>query len=253
MPFWPTQSWFPKFKSLAHVTKLGSDPYLLLLTIIYFQEETCRKSTINKYYPGGHEVLRQAYLKKGLPHNAAETIMASITDRTWRQYDKAIHLWWKFCQERSLPLYEPESANAIEFFSQQKEKVKMYSTLNIYRAVISILMSNRRGKDSDVSRFFRGVANKTPVRSRYTHSWDLSTLLDHLATWMPNEELTLAKLTKKLVTLLAIRTAQRAETLIAIRLADIMTIEDLIKIHIADMLKTSRHLKEQPVLNTQNR
>ena len=31
VPFWPTQPWFPKFKSLTqtHVTKLGPDPYLL--------------------------------------------------------------------------------------------------------------------------------------------------------------------------------------------------------------------------------
>ena len=89
---------------------------------------------------------------------SVETIMALTTDSTWRQYEKAIHLWWNFCQERSLSLYEPDSANAIEFFTQQDGKVKSYSTLNMYRAARTILMSNRLGNDSDISRLFRGVA-----------------------------------------------------------------------------------------------
>ena len=175
--------------------------------------------------------------------------MASITDSTWRQYEKVIHLWWNFCQEKSLSMYEPDSTNVIEFFTQQEEKVKFYSTLNTYRAAISMLMSNRLGNDPDISRFFRGVANKKPVRARYTHTWDPSTVLDHLATWMPNEELNLEKLTKKLVTLLALSTAQRAQTLFAIRLANITTTDGLVKIHVTDRLKTSRHLKAQPVLD----
>ena len=44
---------------------------------------------------------------------------------------------------------------------------------------------------------------------------------------MPNDDLNLEKLTKKLVTLLALSTAQRAQTLFAIPLANIMTIESL--------------------------
>ena len=148
-------------------------------------------------------------------------MMASITDGTWRQYEKPIRLWWGFCQQRGIPLYEPHNTDVIEFFTVEQEEVNTYSTLNIYRAAISILMLNKLGKDPDLSRFFRGVAKKKPTKAKYTHTWDPNTVLEHLATWTPNEELSLEKLTKKLVTLLALSTAQRVQTLFSIKKSNI--------------------------------
>lgn len=175
--------------------------------------------------------------------------MASITDGTWKQYEKPIHLWWTFCQEKGISVYDPDSSEVIEFFSQQSKKVNTYSTINIYRSAISILMSNKLGKDPDISRLFRGISNIKPTKAKYTYTWDPNKVLDHLATWGPNESLSLEKLTKKVAMLLALSTAQRVQTLFSIKTQNVRVLEDRIKIIITDRTKTSRYQKEQPILD----
>ena len=97
-----------------------------------------------------------------------------------------------------------------------------------------------------MSRFFKGIANQKPSKA---FTWDTNIVLEFLTNWYPNENLTLEKLTKKLSTLLALITAQRVQTLSKIKLSNIFETENSIKIKISDRLKTSKRLKEQPVLD----
>lgn len=143
-----------------------------------------------------------------------------------------------FVGKKGTPMYEPESAEVIEFFTQLLDQVNTYSTLNMYRSAISILMSNKLGKDPDISRFFGGVSNKKPLKAKYTHTWDPNKVLDHLGKWNSNKDLSLEKLTKKLATLLALSTAQRVQTLSLIRTQNIRVSEDDVKILITDRTKT---------------
>lgn len=74
-------------------------------------------------------------------------------------------------------------------------------------------------------------------------------MLDHLSNYYPNESLTLASMSKKLVALLALSTAQRVQTLSLIRLSNIKVNNTRIKININDLVKTSAPNRASPVLS----
>lgn len=87
-----------------------------------------------------------------------------------------------------------------------------------------------------------------PQRPRYNFIWNPAQVITHLATLYPHEDLTLEVLSRKLVTLLALTTAQRMQTLAAIQTSNI-TITDTLVIKIPARLKTSRIGKLQPLLS----
>ena len=75
-----------------------------------------------------------------------------------------------------------------------------------------------------VKRFMRGVFNQRPALPKYSYTWDLGVLLNHIEN-LPPTGLTLKQLSMKLYTLLVILTGQRSQ---AISLFDIdnMLVED---------------------------
>lgn len=99
-----------------------------------------------------------------------------------------------------------------------------------------------------MARFFKGIAKLRPQKPKYSSLWDPSLVLDLLKSWGVNKTLSLEKLTKKLVILLALSTAQRVQTLSKIRLSNVLKTDSLIQILISDPIKTSALNRNQPVL-----
>lgn len=109
-------------------------------------------------------------------------------------------------------------------------------------------MNNQLGEIPELSRFFNGIANEKPRNAKYSATWDPSVVLTFLSSLFPNDSLTLEQLTKKLVTLFALTTAQRVQTLSKIKLENIHSSENGIKIAITEKIKTSNWLRVQPLL-----
>lgn len=88
-----------------------------------------------------------------------------------------------------------------------------------------------------------------PPKPRYQITWNPAIVFNFLKSWTPNEKLSLEKITKKLITILALYTAQRAQTLSLIKLKNIFKYENEIIIKIPDRIKTTAKNKFQPCLN----
>lgn len=176
-------------------------------------------------------------------------MLESLSDGTIKQYNKALRLWWIFCQEKEVSPFEYSVPRALQFFASLTREVNSYSTLNMYRSAISLLSSNELGKDSRILRFFKGISVTKPQKPKYPFIWDPHPVLNYLATLYPNTELSLENLTKKLVTLLALITAQRVQTLSLIKTENITFTETLAQIKIPDRIKTSGRDRDQPLLN----
>lgn len=91
----------------------------------------------------------------------------------------------------------------------------------------------------------KGVSRLKPRRPKYTSNWDVSIVLKYL------EELDISSLeniTFKTIMLLALCTAQRAQTLSMITIEYIKRVSDGLEIRIPDLLKTSRPGSNQPCL-----
>lgn len=179
--------------------------------------------------------------------SAINATLASITQATASQYSKPIKLWWSFCKRRQLNCFRPSVSDFLDFLASLLDEVNSFSTLNSYRSAISLITLDELGSHPLIKRFFRGVAALKPQRPRYEFIWDPSPVIAHLAALYPYDNLSLEVISKKLVTLLALTTAQRMQTLAAIQVSNI-TVADSIIIKIPARLKTSGIGKSQPLL-----
>ena len=69
------------------------------------------------------------------------------------------------------------------------------------------------GQHKIVRRIMKGVFELKPVLPKYSHTWDVDTVLNLLECYAPNDKLTLKELSHKLVMLLALLTGQRCQTI----------------------------------------
>ena len=91
-----------------------------------------------------------------------------------------------------------------------------YSTINTAKsAIICInnITDNTNTKHNHIARFMKGVFNMRPPHPKHTKTWDINTVLNFLKTWSPNSTLSLKKLTLKTVCLVALISAQRAQSI----------------------------------------
>ena len=93
-----------------------------------------------------------------------------------------------------------------------------------------------------IERMLKGCYNLNPPRVRYSTMWDVGTVLRFLYNMFPLEDLSLKDLTLKLISLVALTTAARSQTLAALDLDYMYLSEGNKKVTfvIRQLLKTSR-------------
>lgn len=175
--------------------------------------------------------------------------MASISNATLKQYDSALKQWWTFCLINKICPFKFTVNDLLSFLSLKYNEGASYGSLNTMRAAISLIAFNTNTcKNQVVTRFFKGVFRKRPLRPKYKKTWDVSIVLNFIKTYFPLESLSLKKLTEKLLILLALITAHRAQTLTLIKTDNIKIFSSKIEIMIPDTIKTSGPGKFQPLL-----
>lgn len=128
------------------------------------------------------------------------------------------------------------------------DKGASYGSINSLRSAISLILGSGLGENLDVKRFCKGVSKTRPPRPKYDSTWNPKIVLDFISKWFPNNEISLKNLTLKVVTLLALTTGQRMQTLAAINVSNIENLIDRIDIKILKILKTSGPNRVQPNL-----
>jgi hypothetical protein len=104
----------------------------------------------------------------------------------------------------------------LEFLNDLYKKKISYGALNTARSSISSVNycdGFSVGQHPLVIRFMKGVFKLRPNLPKYNRIWDPKIVLKLLGNWSPNSELELKKLTFKLVTLAALITGQRLQTI----------------------------------------
>lgn len=175
-------------------------------------------------------------------------MLASLSDGTIRQYEKPIRLWFNFCKEKNISLFDATISEILQFLTERSHEVKTYGTLNCYRSALSLISKKELGSDASVKRFFKGFSVQKPQSSKYTDTWDPQVVLESISKMGQNACLSLENLSKKLIMLMALATAQRVQTLSKIRVENIKIGEKIIKIVITDKIKTSGIGRAQPIL-----
>jgi hypothetical protein len=103
---------------------------------------------------------------------------------------------------------------------ENKEIKRGYSALNTARSALSAVIilkdGTKFGEHPHVCAFMKGVFNMFPPQVRYSSIWDR--VLDYLKTWSPKEELSLQKLSLKVVMLILLVSGQRPQIINSLRL-----------------------------------
>ncbi|KAJ8976642.1 hypothetical protein NQ317_011150 [Molorchus minor] len=202
--------------TLDEWTSIGNKRFMNIAKLDGIALATCSNDFIHS------KIVSKSYKLKGLSDNTTEILMSSISTSTRKQYYTGLKLWRIFCQQSKITIYHFSVPVILKFLSELFEK--------------------------RIKRFFKGVYNARPLKPKYNDIWDPEIVLNYLSTQYPNENISLENLTLKLVTLLALGTAQRVQTLSLIDLRNISQSDDEIRIKIPGKIKTSGPSKAQPLL-----
>ncbi|CAH0549561.1 unnamed protein product [Brassicogethes aeneus] len=231
-------------------------PFSLILPLLQkvIREGACgivvtTTSTTPPSFPGGRDCLRQAFEIKGFQNTTIDIMIASITTSTLKQYNHSFKRWWKYCISNNKNMFRSSVPIVLDFLTLIFQEGASFGTLNSTRSALSLLLSPDIGSDYRIKRFMKGVQNSRPPRPRYNFTWNPSIVLDYLKTLYPNNTLSLKDLTLKLVTLMALISAHRVQTLSLILLDNIRESIDGFHILIPNRIKTSNYKRCQPVLN----
>lgn len=175
-------------------------------------------------------------------------MLASLSIKTRKQYEYALNQWILFCQRNNVDPLSGSITLVISFLTIKFNEGLSYSSLNSIRSAISLILGPHLGTDERVTRFFKGISKLRPKKPKYDEVWDPEIVLNYLSDLYPNDTLSLELLTKKLVTLLALVTAHRVQTLSLITLDNITINQNNITIKIPDNIKTTAPGRLQPNL-----
>lgn len=163
-----------------------------------------------------------------------------MAESTQKNYIASLRSWEEFCTTFKKDFFNPSVEDLLHFLEDRRRQGVSYTTLNTIRSAISFISDSKIGDHPTVSRYFKGAFKLNPTKARYNHIWDVSQVLDHLATMSPLEELSLLDLSKKLATLLALISAHRTQTIHSISLKGISSSNVGTWITISKLIKTSR-------------
>lgn len=198
-------------------------------------------------YPGCREAVRRAFVLKGFSEASANTMLESLSSSTLRQYDITLKKWWIFSKSNNFSPFEATPQKLTSFFQTLLDSTKAtFSSFNSHRAAVSLITQSTIGEDTSIKRYMKGLFNLRPPKPKYDVTWDPQVVLSHLETVPGND---LPSLSKKLVTILALATGQRLQTLHLIQCSNISTSPTGMKIIIPDRIKTTGPGRFQPFLD----
>ena len=122
-----------------------------------------------------------------------------------------------------------------------------YTTINGYRSAISMyhpeIEGYKVGQHPTIKQIMTGIFHNKPPTPKYTETWDVDLVLNHIKSKGSNEHLTDKTLTQKLAMLLALTNASRAHEIKNLDPTQTQEFDDNIVAHITKLTKSKRQNK----------
>ncbi len=147
--------------------------------------------------------------------------------------------------------WTPKVSNILCFLTELYEKGLGYSSVNTAKSALSNILGNidnvSVGQHPLVIKFMKGVSKLRPPMPRYSVTWDANRILELFTSWEDNEILSMKHLSIKLISLLALTTAQRVQSLAAISIKNITWVNPT-QIKLSGNLKCTSISRPNPIL-----
>ena len=190
-------------------------------------------------------------LSRQLPEDIVSFLLKSCAESTWKDYSCYIRQWNLFCNEINVDLVCPSLWNVLGFLYNLYAKNVGYSVINTARSALSRFVNKidgyEIGKHPVINRFIKAVFRSRPPKARYDSVWDANKVLKVFREWPVNSELSLKQFSMKSVSLIALCTGQRCQTLAKIKLEGVVKNLHL-EIRVSSLVKTSAPGRCQPCL-----
>lgn len=175
-------------------------------------------------------------------------MVKSVAASTLKQYESSFKCWWEFAYSRKMDVFNAKTSDIIIFLIDCLNKGANYSALSTSRSAIALISAYDIDGDGLISRFSKGVFKERPTKPRYASTWDINPVLNYLEKLGSIKKLKMMEAVEKVVTILALATAQGLQTLSVIKVDNIERSSSEIKIKITDQIKTSKIGACQPEL-----
>lgn len=142
----------------------------------------------------------------------------------------------------------------ITFLTTLFEQGLSYSSINSAKSAIVMVLSMCTGQSELGSsvlllKFMKGIFQARPVFPKTNNTWDVGLVLQHLGKLSPPKALSLLWLSRKLVTLMALLSGHRGQSLYLLKRKDVEISEAGLLIRFNSLLKQSKPgLQAQEVL-----
>lgn len=192
--------------------------------------------------------IRMSFKNRGIPQGVIDTVFKSWKEGTKKQYSSAWKKWSLWCCLRNCDSIRPLETDLVAYLLYLKNIKKSYSVISSHKSTIfetlKIVNPSFPTTSNLIYRFMKGLKVEIPPKPRYSSTWDVGQVLDLISKWTQIETLSLKLLTYKLVSLLALSTAARSQTLKALRVDQVIINEDKIIFNCGDKLKNSKPGKD---------
>ena len=205
-----------------------------------------RPSTSSKQHvkTSGMADLRRTRQMQGLSADAAELWVSAWRSGTQSAYDSCWRKWASWCREGQINPFQASVENVANFLSDLYTEGYEYSTINNYRSAISAIHpeigGEKVGQKHTVKQVMTGIFNKRPPLPRYTNTWDVDVVLNHIQNMPSNKDLCLKNLSIKTATLIALTSAARASEICALDTKFMQITDSEISFTVTDLTKTRK-------------
>ncbi|KZS16152.1 Uncharacterized protein APZ42_018153 [Daphnia magna] len=218
---------FPPFSLIKDcLSKVRQEKAELVLVGPYWPSQVCfpsgRASSAmpDEVIPADRlEIIRGRLRKQVIPERVIPLVLSGSRPTTLAAYQSAWIHWKNWCVKFG---HNPELnniCNILLFFTEALEAGKAFSTINIYRSMLSVTLQpiegHAVGKHPYVIALMRGIYNVKPPTPKNSETWEVEVVLNHLKS-SQNIGLKLGPLSRRLATLLALATLLRVSELASI-------------------------------------
>ena len=166
--------------------------------------------------------LIQRYETEGFSKDVANLLVAATRSSTSKTYESSWRRWCGWCSERKINPLSATLTNILSFFADCFKEGLQYRTINVLRSALSSIHPKVDnfcvGQYPYVVNILRGILNNRPPKPRYTYTWDLHAVTEHIKKMGTNNSLSLKHLSWKLATLFFITCPKRVSSLTSLNL-----------------------------------
>ena len=165
----------------------------------------------------GCKIVERFIADQKFSDNTKNLILQSWRKSTTTSYQSAWNKWEIFCSQRATDPLHTSLVHLLDFFTESFERGLQFNTLCRYRsAILSIVHVEGIPEVSSnplLKRLFRGIFNARPPQPRYTHTWDINLVFNHMRALGPNRYLPFMILSQKVAILLSLLSGKRVHSL----------------------------------------